>query len=143
VHVTNEAPSGATMRHLCLACADLEQTDGTPRERYLNYGAILICVGGIVTMLSLLADELKFGDSEGFGPKQELGVGVALVFVFTAALVRIPTLLVIGILAGALTILADIFQFGHEDGFGWSQLLGTAVGLTLAACGWLEARRQG
>lgn len=142
VHVTNEVPTGATMRHLCLACADLEEQDVPHRDRFLHYGAILMSVGAVILVLSVLADYLKFGGSAGFGPKQEIGVGVAIVCFFTAALVRVPTLMVIGVFAGSLTILADVFQFGHDPGFGWHQGLGTFVGVTLLGTGWLEARRQ-
>jgi hypothetical protein len=99
-------------------------------------------LGCVVLLISLFADQLRFGHSEGFGPKQEIGLGIAVVCVFTAALLRVPTLMVIGILAGGLTILADILRFGQEEGFGWQQMLGVAVGGTLVLCGWLESWRQ-
>src|SRR5262249_9659836 len=112
------------------------------KEQALNYGAILISVGVITLLLSVFADQLKFGNSQGFGFKQDLGLAMAMICVFTAALIRVPTLLVIGVLGGGLTVLADVLQFGHDPGFGWHQQLGTLVGATLVLCGWLESRRQ-
>ena len=142
VHITNEAPSGATVRHLCLRCADVEETAFDGQEQYLNYGAILISVGMIALLLSVFADELNFGSSQGFGAKQELALAMAMICVFTAALIRVPTLMVIGVLGGGLTVLADVLHFGHDPGFGWHQQLGTLIGALLVVCGWLESRRQ-
>ncbi len=143
VHITSEASSGPTMRHLCLRCADAEQPDRPARDRFLNYGAILFSLGAFVVLLSAFADVLRFGRSEGFGPRQAVGLGIALVCIFTAAIVRVPTLMVFGILAGGLTILADVLKFGHGPGFGWNQMLGVAVGLALILSGYLESRRPG
>lgn len=143
VHITSEAASEISVRHLCLRCADLEESAPAPRDRYLHYGAILMSIGSIILIISLLADYLKFGNSEGFGPLQQLGLGMALICVFTAALIRVPTLMIIGLLGGLLTILADLFQFGHDAGFGWHQKLGAMVGAMLILSGWLESRREG
>jgi hypothetical protein len=142
VHITSEAASEISVRHLCLHCADLEESAPLTRDRYLHYGAIMMSVGSIILFLSLFADSLKFGNSEGFGPLQQLGLGMALICVFTAALIRVPTLMIIGVVGGLLTILADVFQFGHDPGFGWHQKLGALVGATLILTGWLESRRQ-
>jgi uncharacterized membrane protein len=65
-----------------------------------------------------------------------------VMLVLTAALIRVPTLMVIGLLTGSLTILADMFRFGQEQGFGWHQMLGTILGITLLAAGLLESRRE-
>ena len=142
VHITNELPAGAIVRHLCLQCADREEAEWHGHEHFLNYGAILISVGSIALLLSVFADQLKFGNSQGFGPKQEIGLAMAMTCVFTAALIRVPTLMVIGVLGGGLTVLADVLRFGHEPGFGWHQQVGTLIGGALVICGWLESRRQ-
>jgi uncharacterized membrane protein len=142
VTITNEDPSGATTRFLCLSCAEVEESAVLHRDRYLNYSAILLTVGAVVLGISLFADQLRFGNSEGFGLKQYFGMSVAVMLVLTAALIRVPTLMVIGLLTGSLTILADMFRFGQEQGFGWHQMLGTILGITLLAAGLLESRRE-
>ncbi len=139
---TQETQGAATMRYLCLRCADDEELSRQKRDASLNYSAILISVGLVSLFLSVFADWLGFGRSEGFGWKQDIGLVAAAVLVLTAAIVRIPTMLIIGVFTGALSILADLFQFGHERGFGWHQMMGTAFGIVLIGAGILESRRQ-
>ncbi len=140
VNITNDEEQGPTMRRLCLACADLEETAGAERRRHLNYGAILISAGAFVLLLSILADWLGF-DAGAFGWKQRGGLLLAGVLVTTAAIVQVPTLLVIGLLFGGLTLLADLVGFGNAPGFGLHQGIGTLLGVMLVAAGLVEARR--
>jgi hypothetical protein len=142
VNMKSEDASGPTVRYLCLACADVEEISSARRDPSLNYSTILISVGLVVLCLSAMADWLAFGDSSGFGWKQYMGVLLAGVLILTASIVRISTLMVIGLLTATLTMLADLFQFGHERGFGWHQTIGVVFGIVMVAAGMLEARRQ-
>jgi hypothetical protein len=143
VNITNDEAHGITMRHFCLACAEAEEMEAEQRDQYLNYGAILISVGLFVLVLSVFADWLAFGHPlSGFAWKQRTGVALAGMLILTAAVVQIPTMLVIGVLFGTLTILADLLAFGQAPGFGWQQTLGTVLGLLLLLTGISEARRR-
>lgn len=141
VHTSGHGADGRKIRHLCLACADAEEADAPARERGLNHAAILLSVGVIVLLLSLLADVLKFGQEKGFGWKQQSGILVGGILVLSAALLRIPTLLVIGLVAAALSTLADHLGFGSGEGFGSHQILGVAAGILLIVAGLLMRRR--
>ena len=142
VNIKSEDANGLTVRHLCLACADVEEIARTRPQPSLNYSAILISVGLVVLILSACADWLAFGDSSGFGWKQDTGVLLAVVLILIASIVRISTLMVIGLLTAMLTILADLFQFGHDKGFGSHQIIGVVLGLVMIVAGILDARRQ-
>ena len=142
VNIKSEGANGPTVRRLCLTCADVEEIDRDQRGPSLNYSAILISVGFVVLMISALADWLAFGDSSGFGWKQYAGVLLAAVLILTASIVRISTLMVIGLLTAMLTMLADLFQFGHDKGFGLHQILGIVLGVVMIVAGILDARRQ-
>ena len=127
---------------LCPSCAEADQDLRASPGRGLNRAAILISVGLFVLALSVLADLLAFGSGEGFGWKQILGFGIAGVLVLTGAMVRIPTLLVIGLIIGSLSVLADWLGFGNVEGFWWQQILGSLLGLLLIAAGITLARRR-
>jgi len=140
VHISNENADGATLRHLCLQCA-ADEDDLAPREPMLNLAAVLVVVGLFILVISLFADVLAFGRHEGFGWQQQAGLALAAVFVLTAALVRIPTVLAIGLMIGAITVLADWLGLGNAEDFGIRQVAGTLLGLLLIGAGWLVARR--
>jgi hypothetical protein len=141
VSITSELGASASVRHLCLACADSEEC--VPEaDRTLNYSAVLISIGAVVALLSGAADYLGAGRVSGFGWKQDAGILAAGVIVFLSTLLRIPTLFAIGALGGILAALADMLKFGREPGFGWDQGLGVLLGVILIAAGLLEAHRQ-
>jgi len=142
VNIKSEDANGPTVRRLCLACADIEEIARAQREPSLNYSAILISVGLVILMISSFADWLSFGDASGFGWKQYTGVLLAAVLILTASIVRISTLMVIGLLTAMLTMLADYFQFGHDKGFGTHQIIGVVMGIVMIVAGILDARQQ-
>jgi hypothetical protein len=87
----------------------------------------------------VFADALAFGSSAGFGWQQWSGVALAGVLVLAGAIMQIPTILLIGLIAGG-TVLADRLAFGSATGFGWQQRLGSVVGVALIALAWTVAR---
>jgi hypothetical protein len=128
------------VRHLCLRCADVEENVVPPRERRLNVPILVTTVGLLVLVISVFADPLGFGSSEGFGWQQSTGVALAVILALTGAIMLIPTLLVVGLITGGVTLLADWLRFGSAEGFGWQQILGSALGVLLIAIGLLVAR---
>ncbi len=142
VHISTGEASGSGMRHLCLECADREDIAVRRQERGLNHAAILIVAGLIVLVISLFADVLRWGEGEAFGYKQMAGLVLAGGGVLVGAVTRIPTLFVVGLLVGGLTLSADYIGFGKSPGFGLEQVAGTAVGILLAAAGGLLAGRR-
>ncbi len=141
VNIHLEQSAGPTYRHLCLACAEIEELAGAHRHRRLNYSTILVCLGTLVLIASLFADWIDVGDAD-FAMKQEVGILAAGVLVVMAALLRIPVLLVIGLFVGAVALLAGVLARGHQEGFGWFQTLGAMLGLILIAAAVLESKRQ-
>jgi len=134
-----EAPD-PTMPLLCVLCAADDQQAGPRRARGANRAAILLCVGLFVLVISAAADWLAFGSSEGFGWQQLLGLGLAGILLLIGAVVRIPTLSVIGLFIGLLTVLADWLGLGNAPGFGWHQVSGSLLGAALIAAGLVVAR---
>jgi len=141
VHISSEDADGTTLRHLCLQCAANEDQP-PPRDRILNLAAVLLVVGLFVLMISLFADALALGRHEGFGWQQLAGLALAGVLTLTAAVMRTPTLLVIGLMMGSSIILADSLGFGSDEDFGMQQIAGLLLGLLLIGAGWLVARRK-
>ncbi len=133
VHIRSEVAGQVVVRHLCLRCADVEENVVPPRERRLNVPVVLITVGLLVLVISVFADPLGFGRSEGFGWQQWTGVALAAILALTGAIMQIPTLLVVGLITGGVTLLADWLRFGSAEGFGWQQILGSALGAVLIA----------
>ncbi len=142
VHITDDAGPEPTMRHLCFACADREEAASTRRERGLDRAAIVLTVGLLVLVLSAGADVFRFGRSEGFGASQITGMALAGFLIIMGALTRVSTMLVIGVLAGGLTLLADWLGLGRSEGFGIQQWSGSAVGLLLILAGWRMSLRR-
>lgn len=130
------------LRRLCLECADRDHEPPARFGKGLNYSVILISVGVIIVLLSALADRRNVASTPGFGWKQDIVVVLSGLLVVIATLLRIPTLAVIGLLAGVLSLLADVFQFGSDPGFGWYQMGGLFAGLITASIGMQMARRK-
>lgn len=142
VHIRSEAGEYPDMHHFCMGCAALEESAAPVRSRRRNEGAVLIAVGLFTFLLSVFADQLKFGRSEGFGWKQFVGAWIGMILVGVGAIMRIATVLVIGLIFTLLTVLADWLGFGSKAGFGWQQMCGTALGAGLAAAGLVLAGRR-
>jgi hypothetical protein len=54
------------------------------------------------------------------------------------------TLIVIGVIVLAVSLLADVLGIGQSPAaIGWKQYLGAAIGLIIAVCGVILARRKG
>ena len=85
VHINSGASAAPTMRHFCFGCADTEDMRAASRKPGLNPGAVIAAVGLMMLVISLLADLLAFGGSEGFGWRQLLGVALAGVMVLIGA----------------------------------------------------------
>ena len=142
VHINSGAYAGPRMRHFCFGCADTEDMRAASRKRGLDLGAVIAVVGLMMLAISLLADLLAFGSSEGFGWWQLLGVALAGVMVLIGAAMWVPTLLAVGLIGVAMAVLADWLAFGNAEGFGWQQAFGCMVGVGLAFGGLEWARRR-
>ena len=55
---------------------------------------------------------------------------------------RPAILLVVGIVVFLLSLLADALGIGEGTGIGWKQILGSVVGLVVAAVGIVQMRRN-
>jgi len=124
------APDGSGWR-LCAHCAGERRRARPPALRGLNLAAIVLSIGAFVLLLSVFADWLGFGRSEGFGRRQELGLGLAALLLVIGALLRVATISVIALAIGGLTLLADWLGFGNAPGFGAQQRAGCVVGALL------------
>ncbi|GEM_PF-2734563 len=109
--------------------------------RSLHHAAVLTVLGLYLLLLALLADQLRLGNTQGFGYQQWAGVLLAAVLLLTGALLRIPTLAVIGLLTGSLTLLADYLGLGRSPGFGGRQAIAAALGVLLLITGCLRGRK--
>jgi hypothetical protein len=134
VHIGHDPEYDNIIRDFCLRCADDVDEERRPR-RGLNLAAIVVSSGLTILLLSLFADVLAFGRSPGFGWKQDIGVVIGACLVFVGAIMPVPTLLVIGLQAAALSLLADRLGFGSGEGFGPHQQLGTAAGIVILLIG--------
>lgn len=143
VHISNDSGQGDAFRHLCLDCADAEDAGVLQVEAGLNLAAVLMVVGLMVLVMSAAADYLRFGYAEGFGIWQRLGMLLGAGGVLMGALTRTSTILVIGLITGVVTLLADWLGFGNTEGFGIQQLSGCMLGAVLIVTGALIGRAQG
>lgn len=143
VHIGHDPEYGNVIRHFCLGCADAIHAAAVRPRRTLDHAAVAICAGLIVMLLSIFADVLRFGQASGFGWKQDVGMVLGAFTVFLGMLFRIPTVLVVGLQAIALSVLADWLDFGHGEGFGGQQMLGTALGVLITVFGIALALRRG
>jgi hypothetical protein len=135
IHITSERTGAMGMRHLCLRCVEIEPAVRQRRKRAFNAGAAVMCIGAMVLFISLFADQLAFGQSQGFGQWQIFGVLMAAALVGVGAVMRIPTLMVVGLSEGCLSSLADWLDFGSSPGFGRSQWAGSILGGVLIGVG--------
>ena len=140
IHISSEAAPHGTVRHFCMRCAALEESKTLSRRPGLNGAAVLIVVGLFTALLCVFADQLEFGRGEGFGWKQLTGLWIGVVLVVVGAFMRIATALVIGLIFGLLTVLADWLQLGGREGFGGRQMCGTVLGVGLIVAGLALAR---
>jgi len=110
------------------------------RDYDLNVPAVAIIVGFFVLVISIFADVLGFGESEGFGWEQWTGVALSGVLVLTGGIMQIPTILAVGLITGAITILADWLKIGDIEGFGSQQAWGSVIGASMVVFGVIKAR---
>lgn len=103
----------------------------------------MLAIGLFVFTVSALADLLQFGNSEGFGWQQGAGLILAAVLAMMGSLFGVLALVVIGVVIGLLTLLADFFSFGSHPEFGVQQILGSFVGAILMLVGLRLIRRPG
>lgn len=134
-YVVNDGSGTLTTRYVCLRCLDAEQQAASVQRRGLNHSAVVMVIGAHILFLSLTADWFPVGASEGFGWRQASGVLLGIAVVFCGALIRIPTLLVIGGGIGGISLLADWLELGGAEGFGTQQRLGTAIGAAMLLVG--------
>ena len=137
VHITSEHTGATGIRHLCFACVELERAVRKRRKRAFNLGAVFMVLGGLSLLLCAFADYLSFGDSQGFGIWQMIGLVVAVVLTGVGAALRIPTVLVLGPCIGLLALLADQLGLGDTPGFGRQQVLGCFFSVLLILLGLL------
>jgi hypothetical protein len=137
IHVTSEWTGATGVRHLCFDCAELERTVRYRRKAAFNLGAVLMVVGGLSLVLSLFADQLAFGHSQGFGFWQIVGLATGFILSGVGAIMRIPTVLAIGPCVALLSLLADQLRLGEGPGFGRKQMAGCAAGGVLILLGLL------
>ena len=135
VHISAFPGNARLVRHFCLACADDEVYRAAIRQQRVNFSAVILCVGLIVLVLSLSADVLAFGNSEGFGWQQRTGWAIGAALFLIGAIVRVGTLVVIGLFAGTLALLADWLAFGSGQGFGRQQFAGVLLGIAVSVLG--------
>ena len=140
VHISDIVDGSAVMHHYCRLCADDAEVHRFVTGEYSGIAALPIVVGGFLLTLSLFADRLAFGSSEGFGSLQWTGVVLAGIIMLLGAVARAPIFVMIGLIAGILATLADWLAFGSAQGFGWQQILGCAAGALLIATGIAVAR---
>lgn len=140
VHITSEVVQDGGIHHLCLSCADQLDEAVQARDHSLNHRAVLICVGAFTLVLSLLADYIGIGRSQGFGWKQDAVLAVGLLLAGAGALIRAMTLLVIGGMITAIALVGDWAGLGDDGGFGAKQMTGAALGLAMIIVGITYAR---
>jgi hypothetical protein len=141
VHITSENSAGSGVRHLCLNCADSEDAAVRRTNRGLDHAAILIVTGLMALIISGFADVLKWGNGGAFGYKQIIAVFLAGGGLLIGAAARIPTLYLLGLVTGGLTLIADYARFGNSPGYGVEQCAGVIAGAILLGAGIFVARR--
>jgi hypothetical protein len=136
VHISDIVAGEPVVRRFCPDCADeIPEEVHTPAGRRSAQAAVLLVVGGLVLFLSLTADVLKFGASQGFGVHQWVGVSIGGLVMLLGAVTRAATLLMIGAIGTGLAFLADWLAFGSSEGFGLQQIIGCMLGLLLLGAG--------
>lgn len=142
VHIRDVDNSAVLVRHLCMNCADEADALLAGRDSVLDHCAISISVGLFVLVLSVFADGLGFGNTAVFGWKQILGIGVAGVLILAGAVMRVPTMLIVGLIFGVLALLADWLGFGNSEGFGRHQITGTFAGFVFIVAGLIGSYKK-
>lgn len=135
VHITSERTGSTGIRHLCFTCVELERAVKKRRKRAFNLGAVCVVLGAFLLLLCIFADYLGLGDSQGFGVWHTIGLAVAVVLTGAGAVLRIPTVLVIGPCLALLALLADHLGLGDAPGFGRQQALGCLISFFLILLG--------
>ncbi len=143
IHISDMKDGVATIQHMCAACVDTTEHNRDSRRRCRGNAALIIVVGAMITLISVLADWLRFGSGEGFGSQQRQGVFIGAVLLMFGAVVRARTLFVAAAAAAILSLLADWLAFGSNAGFGRQQIIGCSLGISLITIGIWWSRRYG
>ncbi len=98
-------------------------------------------VGMVIAFISLFADALPLGGSNGFGRHQWIGVALSGLVLLCGAAMRAPVLLVVGAVIGGLSLGADYLRADGAE-FGAVQRAGLLLGVALLAAGGLRLSRQ-
>jgi len=139
-HISSVTGAGLGMEHLCNLCANTRYSATRDDTHRRSRGVVLILVGSFVLFISLFADQLAFGHSDGFGWRQAAGFGVACLVFLIGTLVRVPALIVSGMGIGGVALLADWMQLGAMHGFGRQQAMGVLFGALMILVGIMVSR---
>lgn len=142
VHIGSERATEPIIHHFCIPCAEIENATAQEEEVFLDGTAILVVIGLYILLISAFADEVAFGGHAGFGWKQIAGTLIGVILVGAGAATRIPTLVLIGLITGSLTIVADWVGYGSHPGFGFQQQIGSILGLGMMLYGLIRAWRR-
>lgn len=140
VHLADQIPGqGPVVKHLCFRCAE-QRNPVVPvwrmqRTLPLSDAAILIANGVFIVTLSIFADQLRLGGTKGFGLYQLVGVVLSMLLLIAGGLLRAPTVVLMSMMLGGLTLVADILKLGLMPGFGWHQFWGIVFGMALILFG--------
>jgi hypothetical protein len=131
-------------------CAECERRRLSEERRNLraigSYVARLLTnAGGLLILLTLLADRLPIAGRSGFGWRQIIGVYLGALCFFLGAIMGRGLIVIGGALLLVLSGGADLFQLGHAPGVGWRSQTVLVVSCLLVIVGvlWeLVMRRQ-
>ncbi len=140
VFIGHDPDHGNVIRDFCLDCADDFDAERRRRGRGLHGPALVICLGLTLLLLSVFADALAIGKSGGLGWKQHAGVIIGGCLTLMGAVLRVPTVLLMGIEVAGLSLCADRLELGLQAGFGPDQLLGSVMGALIVLVGVAASR---
>jgi len=142
VHASEVIDGASVIRHFCNDCYDSVHIEPPDRRRRWGEAAVLASVGLVVLALSISADWHRLGKFAGFGWQQKVGVVLGGVVIVFGAVARSPLLLIMGMVTMLLSLMADWLAFGESAGFGWKQMLGTALGVALLLAAYFMTRTK-
>lgn len=141
VHISNVQNGVATLRHFCADCEDAVVRDLASRRNRVGDAAVFIVLGVVVLGMSVLADAVRLGATDGFGKQQWGALLAGGLLLLLGAVTRARTLLVLGCVTVILAALADLLALGGASGYGVHQMLGSLLGVALILAGTRFARK--
>ncbi len=130
------------MRHFCVDCEEAFEEHSRSRRRRSGDAAVVIVVGALTLLMSLFADALRLGGTEGFGSFQMAGVLIGCLLSLLGAVARARTLLILGVILLSQSLLADWLALGNAEGYGVHQAIGSAGGMLIIIVGVVLVRRS-